>query len=819
MQLRKSVFSLLQYLALTGIVLCRLQAPAATEKILHLFAKYPNGGGPQDLIKDSKGNFYGTAGGGLYGQGIVYQLTPHPNGGVTQTILYNFTGGADGASPLGVVLVQDKLYGFTGFSNQNGFEKYGVFFELTPTAQGYWKEIVLYNFVGFADTPVSGPSVDQAGNFFGVALGPEACCGADNVFELTRSPAGVWTNGVILSLNGGSDGAYCNGGFTFDRSGNLYGTCRFGGSNEFGNVYELSPSTDGTWTETELYEFTGANGDMNPIGGLIFDTAGNLYGSAYGGGSVFGCSSTGDCGMVYELSPQPSGLWTETILYSFGTNNEEGLSVGPSPVTFDDAGNLFGTTYDDGSGFCTLVEGCGMIFELSPSGTGKWTANILYNFSSKSGDGFSPLGGVVLGPGGRFYGTTSQGGFGVKPGTVFELSQNSSGQWITRIVYDFPTTDGYTSSATLIEDAAGNLYGTTHNGGIYNSGTVFELSPASGGAWNEQILFAFPPGTFPFGELIMDSMGNLYGTTESGTVFELSPATGNAWNEKTIASISGLPHGLVFDAVGNLYGTTTEGGAHNAGSVFRLTPGASGSWTEIVIYSFLNSPTDGAAPRSGVIFDDAGNLYGTTSEGGAFVNCEIREMPPVGCGTVYELSPKHGGGWSETVLYSFKNSSDGAFPYAPVVFDGAGNLYGTTYQGGTNGCPGFSLLGTCGTAFELSPSGEGHWIETVLHSFRSTATDGIFPNGVVLDAAGNLYGTTEEGGKQSIYGRDGFGTVYELTPGSGGDWTEKILYKFLPSPDGGYPRGNLLLDAAGNLYGTTAGFSIFANSVVFQITP
>jgi uncharacterized repeat protein (TIGR03803 family) len=271
--------------------------------------------------------------------------------------------------------------------------------------------------------------------------------------------------------------------------------------------------------------------------------------------------------------------------------------------------------------------------------------------------------------------------------------------WNLRVLHQFGSgTDGSSPWATLVFDAAGNLYGTTENGGIYSAGTVFELSPTQGGGgWTEKVLHNF-------------------NGTDGG-----SPLSN-----------------VTFDAAGNLYGTTVEGGVYGHGIVFELTPADDGNWAETVLYSFGPAP-DGDEPDAGLTFDAAGNLYGTTFRGGTYDE-----------GTLFELSPHGNGSWTETVVHSFGNGADGTYPYfGSLIFDAAGNLYGITAGGGN---------AREGTVFEFSPDGDGDWTETVLHSFDNPA-DGNTPlAGLTFDAAGNLYGTTSGAG---IYG---YGTVFELSP-------------------------------------------------------
>ncbi len=375
-------------------------------------------------------------------------------------------------------------------------------------------------------------------------------------------------------------------------------------------------------------------------------------------------------------------------------------------------------------------------------------------------------------------------------------------------------TDGANPYATLALDTAGNLYGTTVEGGIHNLGAVFELSPREGGGWTEKVLHSFghgTDGTGPYANLVIDAVGNLYGTTQlggihnSGTVFELSPEEGGGWTETVLHSFNdnGVDGsyplaGLTFDAAGNLYGMTQQGGINscdgkNCGTVFELSPRQGGGWTETVLHNFNNNGRDGVNPQAGLIIDAAGNLYGTTYRGGIHNS-----------GTAFELSPQQGGGWTEKVLHSFGHGSDGITPDANLTIDAAGNLYGTTYNGGIHGR---------GTAFELTPREGGGWTETVLHSFGN-GSDGANPYaGLIIDANGNLYGTTLAGGIHTA------GTAFELSPRQGGGWTETILHSFGNGTDGNSPYAGLIFDASGNLYGTTLEGGIHSYGVVFEITP
>ena len=383
------------------------------------------------------------------------------------------------------------------------------------------------------------------------------------------------------------------------------------------------------------------------------------------------------------------------------------------------------------------------------------------------------------------------------------------------LIYTFlgqPNGAGPTS--TLIADAAGNLYGTTSVGGtsancIFSGGAnvgcgaIFELSPpASGsGSWTEAVLYSFQDntdGAVPYGGLVMDAAGNLYGAAMDGgsglsipygSIYELSPpaGSGGAWTftqlyafKSTTTGDGNTPLGtLVFDHAGNLYGTTQGGGTSNGGTVFKLSPPSSGgSWTETVLHSFSGS--DGFAPVAGLYMDGAGNLYGTTVQGGNMADCG-----EVGCGVVFKLSPGSGGTWTELLLHRFVRT-DGANPYGSLIFY-HGNFYGTTSVSTSSG----------GTVFELTPGHGGPWIFSTIHTFGGP-DDGQFPySGVTVDATGNLYGTTYNGGSAA----GAYGTVYKLATGV---WSETVLENYSFPGSGEYgPIGGLLLKG-NKLFGTTS---------------
>jgi uncharacterized repeat protein (TIGR03803 family) len=380
--------------------------------------------------------------------------------------------------------------------------------------------------------------------------------------------------------------------------------------------------------------------------------------------------------------------------------------------------------------------------------------------------------------------------------------------------------DGSVPVAGLAMDRAGNLYGTTEGGGG-GQGTVFKMTHKAGG-WLFSPLYGFTGGNDggnPEAAVTIGPNGSIYGTTSNGgtglcgghgcgTVFNLRPAQHASpkvfapWSETVLYSFAGGSDGafpsfgsLVFDQEGNIYGTTEGGGGsgcdgYGCGTVFRLAPSAGGQWTESVLYSFTGG-SDGAFSVGSVIFDKAGNLYGTTASGGTY-----------GCGTVFQLTPI-GSDWTENTLYAFNPSvGDGCNSSAGLIFDAVGNLYGTSENGGVQGG---------GTAFELTPHSNGSWTETVLYAFTSGLGYGGPSGGLTMDAVGNLYGTTQGGGL-------GIGAVFKLTP-SNGNWAYTSLHDFINLDDGEFPIGNVTLDASGNVYGTASQGGEYGSGVVWEITP
>ncbi len=371
----------------------------------------------------------------------------------------------------------------------------------------------------------------------------------------------------------------------------------------------------------------------------------------------------------------------------------------------------------------------------------------------------------------------------------------------------------------ILFDASGNIFGVTNTGGNDECGTqlsagcgvVFEMTPNQG-SWSESVIHVFDQSTDggnPYALLVMDASGNLsgcnlyYGPHGTGSVFQLAPS-GGSWSETILGTFptvnDGLScDGLVLDPAGHLFGVTAAGGKNNEGLVFQFIPKTGGKWKEAVRYSFMGGNNDGTAPEAPPIFYPPSKkrdvIYGTTFEGGPHL-----------AGTVFEMQ-KIKGKWTETPIYFFQGlpfgtSTDGTNPTASVVFDHAGNLYGTTDYGGAAGV---------GAVYELSPNGQGGWTESVLYEFTDGA-DGGHPSALIIDDAGNLYGVTS--------GHNTFGSVYELSPPTGGGaWTFTVLYDFKGGADGGGGGGALLRDASGNLYGTTTYGGAHNLGVVYEVTP
>jgi uncharacterized repeat protein (TIGR03803 family) len=394
-----------------------------------------------------------------------------------------------------------------------------------------------------------------------------------------------------------------------------------------------------------IHNFTGGRDGANPYGGLTMDSAGNIYGVASAGGSgTCVLNGTPGCGTVYKLT-QNSGSWGFTALYHFLSNPDGAAPV--ETVTVGPSGNLFGVTVAGGEGSCSFggdIE-CGTIFEVKPTGGGD---RVLYRFADAN-DGGQPFGNVIF-IGNNQYGTTQTGG---------DLSCGSNG-----------------------------------------CGTVYQLSATGKETVIHQFTGLGGDGAYPYGGLVADSAGHLYGTTSSGgsstlcnggcgTIYELTQ-TKFGWNEKILYSFTGTADGenpdagLIIDSTGNLYGNTWQGGGGGGGTVFKLKKHQDGSYTLLVLYPF---PIHGYSIAP-LVMDANGNIFGATQNGGANDD-----------GMVYELKP-NATGWSFFDLHDFTNGADGGNPLGALVIDSAGNLYGTTLNFGAFTCG----SGTgCGVIYKVTP--------------------------------------------------------------------------------------------------------------------
>jgi len=748
----------LQRAGLRGFALLLLAALAAAqafagETVLHSFTPFANGSDPSASVCFGPGGTYGTASGGgpNNAAGLVWKIDNHGR----KTTLYGFTGGSDGAAPYSPLLcnADGSVYGTTSGGGASGA---GTVFRVD--AAGH--EVVLYSFTGGPDGayPYAGLAQDLAGNLYGTTSGGGLVSGyngAGVVFKLDRHG----NETVLYSFTGGLDGGYPNNVIR-DIFGNIYGTTYDGGSDNAGVVFKL----DRRGNETVLYSFTGGADGAYPYYGVVEDFFGNLYGTTANGGSA-------GYGVVFKVDTQ--GL--ETVLYSF-----TGGSDGAYPyagVTLDLFGNLYGTTNTGGSA------GDGVVFKVDTHRH----ESVLYNFPGGEG-GANSGAGVVFDWAGNLYGDTESGGASGL-GMVFKL--NPAGH--ETVLYDFPATDGANPQAGVVQDSLGNLYGATPFGGLHLAGTVYKID-ASG---NESLLYNFTGGLdggYPVGGVILGSDGNLYGVAgyfgqyNAGLLFKMDLMG----NETVLYSFTGgsdgaYPNGVSRDPSGNLYGTTADGGSTGLGVVFKVNP----SGNETVLHTFTGP--EGKYPYAGVTLDSSGNLYGSTFYGGS-----------LGHGVVYKVDT--GGNYS--VLHNFTGGADGGNPWGDLILDAAGNLYGTTWSGG------LPSGDDPGVVFKIDTMGNF----SVLYTFTGFSDGGGPRSNLVFDSSGNLYGTTEYGG---IGGCPffGCGVAFELNPSG----QQTVLHSFSGASDGAEPGTGLILDAAGNLYGTTpagGGVGFFSGAgVVYKVSP
>jgi len=388
--------------------------------------------------------------------------------------------------------------------------------------------------------------------------------------------------------------------------------------------------------------------------------------------------------------------------------------------------------------------------------------SVLHSFTGGA-DGSIPLGGMAIDATGTIYGVTN-GELG-SHGTVYRLNPHNGG-FVLNTLYTFTGGNDGSTPVTVIIGPDGALYGSTGGGGQSGLGVIFRLQPPPtfcatvSCPWTETVLYNFMPGgidaAYPAGQLAFDASGALYGTGESGG------------------------------------GDLTCGPNLGCGAIFKLTRSGN-QWTESVLYGFQQNGVAGYLPLSGVTLDASGNLYGTTAAGGPNTGC----TNGYGCGTAYELTASG----SIKALYGFNGSTSGGKPLAGLTFDHSGNLLGATFEGG-------SQLG--GTVFELSPAGN-NWNFNLVYSLYSNGGYGPFWN-LTMDPAGNFYGTTSTDGPAQA------GNVFQLTPTDGG-WQYNDIHNFQQDNNGWDPEGGVVVDAAGNVYGTTAFGGSDSRGTIWEITP
>jgi len=390
---------------------------------------------------------------------------------------------------------------------------------------------------------------------------------------------------------------------------------------------------------------------------------------------------------------------------------------------------------------------------------------------------------------------------------VFTLSLATVTAATTKVIFSFGQGEGEYADTDLETDSAGNIYGTTVLGGDFGGGTVFQLSPTTNG-WVHTVLYSFTGGADggePYKGVTLDREGNLYGTAVTGgsggceggcgVVYKLTNS-GGIWTHAVIHAFTGGNDGsgpgarVTVDRSGNVYGMAPTGGAYGLGTIYKIHQVQSGAWNLKIIHAFTGG-ADGATGSAGRMILRNGHLYGAATSGGTY-----------GSGVIFELTPR-GGEWDFRTIYSFKGQPDGSFPYGALLFDASGNIFGTTYYGGAN---------NIGAVYELSRRPAGEWEEKVLYSFRD-GTNGNSPiSNLVFDSAGNLYGTTSEGGL-------GSGIIFKLSPVSGDQWTETVVHRFRGPPDGAFAYNGMVVDRFGNFYGATVHGGDNDDGSIYKFTP
>jgi uncharacterized repeat protein (TIGR03803 family) len=718
----------------------------------------PTGANPYTaLVQGSDGNFYGTAsGGGIYGLGTVFQITP---AGVL-TVIYSFTGGSDGATPRGA-LVQGANGNFYGTAEYGGTNGDGTIFEITPAGV----LTPLYNFTGQPDgaTPLADSVQGADGNYYGTTAYGGAS-GNGTVFRIT--PSGAYTK--LYSFKGKTDGSGPLAPLVQGMDGAFYGTTYGGGNTSLNDGYGYGAifSISANGVLTPLYAFTDGDDGAQPYSALVQGIDGNFYGTAIRGTTGYGA--------IFQITP--GGAFT--VLYDFPSSIDGSVPFGALIQGADT--NFYGTTFFGGS------NNAGTVFQFTIDGV----CTSLYSFPSGSAEaspGTGPFAGLIQGTNGNLYGTTVAGGDG--SGTIFTLT--TAGAFTS--LYSFPSGgDGAYPRAALFQDTNGLLYGTAYDGGTNGDGAIFQIT-TSGTLAPLYSFTGVADGGNPWGGLVQGSDGDLYGTTGNyspllhgsgvspyGTVFKMTTAgvittLYSFQNEKD----GGCPHAGVIEGIdGNFYGTTIFGST-DYGTIFKMTSAGVVS----NLHSFTGG-SDGAYPWAALVQGTDTNFYGTAYDGGS------------GYGTVFKVTSKG----AFTLIHEFNGSSGGA-PYAPLIQASDGNFYGTTSGENTSGF---------GTIFKITPPNTF----SNLYSFTN-GSDGAGPmGGLVQGSDGNFYGTTSAGGPNDT------GVVFSLTPGGSLQplyyFSAVNTYGF--NQDGSGPDGALIQATDGSFYGVTEYGGQYGSGTIFRLT-
>ncbi len=721
-------------------------AQAGSVTSLFSFTGPPKGLSPASgPVRGVDGNFYGTIPqGGVRNNGTIYRITP---AGVLTT-LYSFSGGADGGGPMaGLVLGKDG--NFYGTTPGGGTGNYGTVFRFTPAG-------VLTTLFSFSND-VNGGQPEAAlvqgsdGNFYGTTQVGGGAVGT--IFRITPEGALTTIYTLQFGFEVGTDGYGISDALVQGRDGNFYGVASSGGVSGNGTVFRVTP--DGALTT--LYSFTGNEDGGNPVGALAQAADGSLYGTTtsyggeYGQGTVFRVTTDGTLATIHTFG-----------YFGDGGDPTTGLVLGSD-------GNFYGATNQGGDN--NLIGGT--VFQLTPAGV----LTTLYSFSGGADGNFPGLT-LAQDTDGSLYGVTLQGGAGGY-GTVFRVT--IAGVHTTLFTFQRGT-DALQPTTALTKGADGNFYGTTQQGGLYNNGTVFQVTPT--GVLTTIYNFTNgTDGTAPAAALTLGNDGNLYGTANGGpggygSVFQVTPAG----QLTTLYNFTGgedggipAPTALVKSSDGSFYGATVSydpsGFSPYPGTIYQITPAG----TLTTLHAFTD-PTDG--PVVGLIQGRDGNLYGT-SNGGTNSSGRVFRFTPAGV---------------LTSLYSFDGGVAGGNPAGSLVQGRDGKFYGVTQQGGVSGG---------GTVYAIDTVGA----LTTLASFDNAAGGGFPYAGLALGTDGNFYGTTLMGGT------NGWGTVFRVTRAG----VLKSLYSFTNGTDGGQPLAGLTQGADGNFYGTTYAGGANGLGAVFRL--